>query len=48
MGYNERDGVGRLEKVIVNEVEKCRLGLCCKIYIYMLSLDKGLYFILFV
>lgn len=46
MGHSERDGAGRLEKVIANEVEKCRSGLCCKTYTYMLNLDKGLHFVL--
>lgn len=41
MDHNVRDGVGRLERFVANEVEIHRLGLCYKMYTYILDLAKG-------
>ena len=41
MDHNVRDGVGRLERSVANEVEIHRLGLCYKRYAYILDLARG-------
>ena len=41
MDHNVRDGVGRLERSVANEVEIHRLGLCYKTYAYILDLARG-------
>ena len=41
LDHNVRDAVGRLERFVTNEVEIYRLGLCYKMYTYILDIARG-------